>query len=326
MHHSPLTDLVRLFGTAFIALGLVACMPESSSGDSGGGDNPPPSDSMSMGGAIDGEGGAPGQNMEEDVPGPLGDSCGVHRDCASGFCVAGLPGGYCTEACQTSEDCGAEGSCWEVGPARRLCLLNCEEDADCRVDEGYVCDGNKTCSPSAGGGGGGGGGPGVGAQAGAPVGDVMEDFSLTNCESGEQVSMKTFFEGKRAALFVLTAGWCGACSQWIPQVMGMMGQPQYEGLQAAFVLGENRSRSEPTQRECQQYGRNLGVPPENMFMDHNGMHSFRTVFGQLKLYTNAGGGFGLPWNGVVNPESWEYIYSDGGPGGDLNGAFRTLLQ
>jgi len=91
-------------------------------------------------------------------------------------------------------------------------------------------------------------------------------------------------------------------------------------------LGENRSRLQATQRECQQYGAQHGIPPENLFMDHNGVNAFRTIFAEMMLYTDDSGVFGLPWNGVINPENWEYVYSDGGPGGDLNAAFQNLLQ
>ncbi len=327
MHHSPFTPSIRRFGAALIALSLVACVPSGSdNGDNDGAEGP--DDPMMTGDGGSDEG---GQSMEpgggDSTPAALGAACNIHRDCESGFCLAGLPGGYCTQACQESEDCGPTGSCWNMGGAQRLCLLNCDDSTDCREDDGYVCDRNNACAPaSAGGGGGGGGGPGMGSSPGVPVGETVGDFALINCASGEEVNMRTYFADKRAGLFVLTAGWCGACAQWIPQVIGLMGQPQYEGLETAFVLGENSGRSEPTLRECEQYGRGHGVPPEKMFMDHNGTNAFRTVFAEMMLYTNEGGGFGLPWNAIIDPDGWEYIYSDGGPGGDLNSAFRTLLQ
>ena len=323
MQQSP---LISLLGSVLIAASLFACVPEGSDGDSKDNDDAPDEMVMGSGGADDPDP-TMGPDGEDDALGTLGAGCGVHRDCESGFCVAGLPGGYCTQACQSDDDCGAEGSCWALGGAQRLCLLNCEDNSDCREDEGYVCDGDNTCAlPRAGSGGGGGGGPGMGSSPGVPVGETVEDFSLINCSTGEPVSMRAYFAEQRAGLLVLTAGWCGACSSWIPQVLGFMSQPQYDGLKTAFVLGENRSRQEPTLRECEQYGRGLGVPEENMFMDHNGTNAFRTVFEKMMLYTGEGGAFGLPWNGLLDPTDWEYVYSDGGPGGDLSTAFQNLLR
>jgi len=201
-------------------------------------------------------------------------------------------------------------------------LLNCGGNEECRESDGYICDGDSTCFPS----GGGGGGGGQGASPGVPVGETVADFSLTNCGTGEQVSMRDYFAGQKAAMFVLTAGWCGACAQWVPQVVDLTNNPDAAGLKAVFVLGENGSRARPSQRECQQYAAGHGVAPENMFMDHDGTDSFRTVFGNMMLYTDGNGAFGLPWNAIVNPADWEYIYSDGGPGGDLNAALTRLLQ
>jgi hypothetical protein len=48
-----------------------------------------------------------------------------------------LPGGYCTGSC---DDAPCDGACVETARAGELCMKRCSSDADCRADEGYVCD------------------------------------------------------------------------------------------------------------------------------------------------------------------------------------------
>ena len=102
--------------------------------------------------------------------------------------------------------------------------------------------------------------------------------------------------------------------------------PQAAGLKVAYILGENANHAQPDQRYCQQYANRHGVDINNMFMDHDGSDSFRTIFANMWPYVGADGSFGLPFNAVVNPANWEYIYADRGPGGDLNQALSSLLQ
>ena len=87
----------------------------------------------------------------------------------------------------------------------------------------------------------------------ACVGETLADFSLTNCGTGEQVSMNEHFAGEKAGHFVLTAGWCGACSAWMPQVVAMENNPQMNGYKPAIVLSETPNQEPATQRYCQRY-------------------------------------------------------------------------
>ncbi|MBV71757.1 MAG: hypothetical protein CMH52_10495 [Myxococcales bacterium] len=285
-----------------------------------GSDNPGPSD---------------GNNVGEPEPpvssgaGILGAACTQNSDCETGLCFTGMPGGYCSKVCESAADCGATGSCWTLGQQDRICLLNCTDSSECRDGEGYVCDGDNTCFPSAPSGGSSGGGDasgeGRGVGPGAPVGGIIQDFSLMNCGTGELVSMQSYFQGQQAGMFVLTAGWCGACAQWVPQILDLLQNPNVAGLKVAFVLGEDPSYAQPTQRYCQQYGNQNNIPADNLFMDHNGSDSFTTVFANMQPYVTADGSFGLPFNAMLDPETFEYIYADRGPGGDINAALNRLL-
>jgi len=58
-----------------------------------------------------------------------------------------MPEGYCSQPCETAEDCGASGSCWNLGLDSSMCLLNCRRGGDCREAHGYICDGDSTCFP-----------------------------------------------------------------------------------------------------------------------------------------------------------------------------------
>jgi hypothetical protein len=79
----------------------------------------------------------------------LGAACANNGDCDSDLCVTEFPSGYCSRACEESTDCEAEGgSCWDLGDSS-LCLLNCMAANECRVADGYTCDGDNTCYPGA---------------------------------------------------------------------------------------------------------------------------------------------------------------------------------
>jgi hypothetical protein len=100
----------------------------SSSGGSGGGGGD--------GGASAGGGGA--------SPVPIGDACtpGVPPD-LQGSCPDGLvcfpsEGGYCTQTCGLSS-CPDGSTCIPTLRSGEMCSKACDSNADCRVDEGYLC-------------------------------------------------------------------------------------------------------------------------------------------------------------------------------------------
>lgn len=72
-------------------------------------------------------------------PSARGGRCSATVSCQAGLSCAPLPGGYCASSCGvTGEPC--DGTCVETGRAGEVCAATCASDADCRSDEGYVCD------------------------------------------------------------------------------------------------------------------------------------------------------------------------------------------
>ena len=78
--------------------------------------------------------------------GPAPRQC-ITRETLDGFGVnedIQLPGGMCSRLlCQTDEDCGTNGTCFDASalgaPGIRICLATCEEIIDCRWEEGWDC-------------------------------------------------------------------------------------------------------------------------------------------------------------------------------------------
>lgn len=57
-----------------------------------------------------------------------------------------MPGGYCASACDACDDGGI---CIETKTLRgSRCLVRCSQDADCRLDEGYLCSGGSCVLPN----------------------------------------------------------------------------------------------------------------------------------------------------------------------------------
>ncbi|MCB9540157.1 MAG: hypothetical protein H6704_28425 [Myxococcales bacterium] len=118
-----------------------------------------------------GAGGAPGAGGLPANGRPLGAACTADAECADGFCITGLPEGYCSARCEDAE-CPGGNRCWNLGDFS-ACLLDCTADAECRGADGYVCDGDATCYP---------GQPGGGGGADVPVGGPCE--SNQDCGDG----------------------------------------------------------------------------------------------------------------------------------------------
>ena len=74
------------------------------------------------------------------VGGPCDGPPFSQSDCAAGLTCGFGPGGYCTAFCASDQDCPGKGVCTSTVRAGRLCMSRCESDADCRADEGWVCD------------------------------------------------------------------------------------------------------------------------------------------------------------------------------------------
>lgn len=77
----------------------------------------------------------------------IGDECETSADCSitgDRLCDLSQPGGYCTVQSCDPGSCPDEARCveWRGQPTRTAetwCMVRCEEDDDCRTDNGYVC-------------------------------------------------------------------------------------------------------------------------------------------------------------------------------------------
>jgi len=97
-------------------------------------------------------GGSPATSPDREAAAAVGDACAPDRarpqsTCAAGDLCAPFPGGYCTHPCgATGTPCEAGSVCVPGVRSGELCARSCATDADCRADQGYVCDpGRKAC-------------------------------------------------------------------------------------------------------------------------------------------------------------------------------------
>lgn len=77
----------------------------------------------------------------------IGDSCGASFDCSVNgdrVCDVARPGGACTVYGCEADNCPDQAVCvrWRPDPTRlsfTACMQRCEQDSDCRMDDGYRC-------------------------------------------------------------------------------------------------------------------------------------------------------------------------------------------
>lgn len=89
---------------------------------------------------------APGPLADTDTPatGVVGTACTGDESCAGGVCLD-LPSGYCSQPCGEDTPCPEGSSCWGLGDAGGFCLQDCTSRDQCRGDDGYTCDLDRTC-------------------------------------------------------------------------------------------------------------------------------------------------------------------------------------
>ena len=101
----------------------------------------------------------------------------------------------------------------------------------------------------------------------------------------------------------------------MPEVAAMLNNPQLDGLKAAVIVGESPDHAPATQRYCQQYAERYGLPLDSVFLDHSNGRAYATIFENMWPYVGPDGRFGLPFNALINAETFEYIYADRGQAG-----------
>ena len=161
----------------------------------------------------------------------------------------------------------------------------------------------------------------------AQVGETVHAFSVQNCLTEEFVNVTEKASNTDALWIVATAEWCPACRQHLPQVMSTVAMNQRENLDVMFVVGENNQRGPITLNACRRYARELGAAnAADFYIDHDGLRAFAQLFGYLNPYLTDMGGFGLPWNAVLDGgDPPTYRHADGS-GTNLNQILNSLLN
>ncbi len=73
---------------------------------------------------------------------PVGAACADDLDCLVGLSCFSWTKGYCTMlSCNAAggQACPGTSACWGESKAKHICVLQCDEPKDCRVDDGYSC-------------------------------------------------------------------------------------------------------------------------------------------------------------------------------------------
>lgn len=155
------------------------------------------------------------------------------------------------------------------------------------------------------------------------IGDNVRNFTLTNCY-GEEVDLHSRCGMSKAVWIVATAGWCGACEQFVPVAGERAKANESAGLDLMVVIGENTAGTAPSVQYCKDYAGAKGLDPGATFIDHDGQRSWPVLFDAINTYS--GGSIGLPWNAVLDGRSMEYVWSSNAGSGDLYSVQDELLS
>lgn len=140
---------------------------------------------------------------------------------------------------------------------------------------------------------------------GRDVGDQVADVELMNCY-GEPVNLHSYC-GRRKALWIIgSAGWCGACSQYVPQAAQVAWERRHEGVELVVVVGEDPQSNPATTDYCMQYAEQYGLDPARVWI--SGGDTLNDVWGSVS--PGGGGSVGLPWEAVLDPYDMEYVWTN----------------
>ena len=171
-------------------------------------------------------------------------------------------------------------------------------------------------------GGGGAGGDVVQCPAGQTcVGDTVNNFSLTQCDSGNQVGIQEYFAGSTMGWIILTAGWCPACAQRIPDVVNLETMYAESGMKVMVIVGEGPTQNSPVDvNYCQRYAGRFQNNAGRFFVDNQ----YESTFSNLFPYIGSDGIFSLPWEAILDPQTMVYKYADRS-GADIQAVANELL-
>lgn len=90
-----------------------------------------------------------GGSQLDDTTGAIGSSCGTEVSCQPGLtCASQAPGGLCTKACSSNDDCSGGVCVWYPQLGGLICFKACVSDQVCRPD--YSCQttgSDDLCAP-----------------------------------------------------------------------------------------------------------------------------------------------------------------------------------
>ena len=154
------------------------------------------------------------------------------------------------------------------------------------------------------------------------IGDNVKDYTLTNC-NGQEINLHSRCGLTKAVWLVAVAGWCSACSEFVPVVAEEWEARKQEGLDAIILFGETASGAPPSLGDCKQYAISHSAPPEIVFIDNHAGVAWGNTFDAIDNYST--GGLSVPWNAILDGESMEYMWSSTAGTGSLYQAIDDLL-
>ncbi len=112
-------------------------------------------------------------------------------------------------------------------------------------------------------------------------GDKLRDLVLPNCY-GDMVAVHDNCGRVKAQVIVMTAGWCSACRQRLPQTESLISQYKEQGqpVEAYYILGNGNERGVPsTMQDCFGDAQSKNIDPARMLVDNgNGRAGFNETW------------------------------------------------
>ena len=138
------------------------------------------------------------------------------------------------------------------------------------------------------------------------LGKEVEDFKLQNCGSESLVASSKYVESDTNILWVMNVtGWCTACGTAISAVNAEISTLKTEKkTEVMYVLTDGLTQGKPADLAyCKEYATAHDIPLEKIFIDPKGV-----LFAHLNPYTDDTNSIALPWNGLIDTNSREYLW------------------